>query len=62
MIGIVRCHKASQTIEVKAKQVICSEEGCQTNIAELKNMSMSRVKVFERSYLLEDYRDKKYKR
>lgn len=51
-------HAAVQTVEFKSKAKVYEENGVQTNEVDLKSMKLNRVKVIDRSYLLEDYREK----
>lgn len=45
-----------QTVEFKPKAKAYEENGVQINEVDLKSMKLNRVKVIDRSYLLEDYR------
>jgi hypothetical protein len=51
-------HAAVQTVDFKPKAKVYEEIGIQTQEVELKSMKLSRTKVIDRSYLLEDYREK----
>jgi hypothetical protein len=54
-------HAAMQTVEFKPKTKVFEDLGIQVQEIELKILKLTRVKVIDRSYLLEDYREKNKK-
>ena len=56
--GLWRMHAAVQTVDFRPKPKVYEELAIQTHEIELKILKLNRVKVIDRSYILEDYREK----